>query len=134
MNKNLHPIFAQRIQQVMDENGWSMADLSRRVMLSHTSIRKWVSGVSVASGERLKRLSAVTGRPEYWFFMEPDAEGSDSEVRPRVLDEKEDALLALFNQLPEAEKLKVILHTKSVVNHLDSLKDEVSDLINELKK
>jgi HTH-type transcriptional regulator, cell division transcriptional repressor len=134
MNKNLHPIFAQRIQQVMDENGWSMADLSRRVMLSHTSIRKWVSGVSVASGERLKRLSAVTGRPEYWFFMEPGTEGSESEVRPRVLDEKEDALLALFNQLPEAEKLKVILHTKSVVNHLDSLKDEVSDLINELKK
>ena len=103
-------------------------------MLSHTSIRKWVSGVSVASGERLKRLSAVTGRPEYWFFMEPGSEGSESEIRPRVLDEKEDALLALFNQLPEAEKLKVILHTKSVVNHLDSLKDEVSDLINELKK
>ncbi|MEY6763373.1 helix-turn-helix domain-containing protein [Kluyvera ascorbata] len=134
MNKNLHPVFSQRIQQVMDENGWSMADLSRRVMLSHTSIRKWVSGVSVASGERLKRLSAVTGRPEYWFFMEPGSEGSESEIRPRVLDEKEDALLALFNQLPEAEKLKVILHTKSVVNHLDSLKDEVSDLINELKK
>lgn len=66
--------------------------------------------------------------------MEPGSEGSESEIRPRVLDEKEDALLALFNQLPEAEKLKVILHTKSVVNHLDSLKDEVSDLINELKK
>lgn len=71
MNKNLHPIFAKRIQQVLDENGWSMADLSRRVMLSHTSVRKWASGTSVASGERLKRLSAVTGRPEYWFFMEP---------------------------------------------------------------
>ncbi|EAX0635688.1 transcriptional regulator, partial [Salmonella enterica] len=28
MNKNLHPIFAKRIQQVLDENGWSMADLS----------------------------------------------------------------------------------------------------------
>ncbi|EAA4294613.1 transcriptional regulator, partial [Salmonella enterica subsp. enterica serovar Typhimurium] len=26
MNKNLHPIFAKRIQQVLDENGWSMAD------------------------------------------------------------------------------------------------------------
>ncbi|EAB5624336.1 transcriptional regulator, partial [Salmonella enterica subsp. enterica] len=38
MNKNLHPIFAKRIQQVLDENGWSMADLSRRVMLSHTSV------------------------------------------------------------------------------------------------
>ncbi|EYR75963.1 hypothetical protein I654_06835 [Salmonella enterica subsp. enterica serovar Aqua str. NVSL2001] len=90
MNKNLHPIFAKRIQQVLDENGWSMADLSRRVMLSHTSVRKWASGTSVASGERLKRLSAVTGRPEYWFFMEPgdESEGERAEPKPRVLDEK----------------------------------------------
>ena len=65
-------MFAKRVQQVMDENGWTMADLSRRVMLSHTSVRKWATGASVASGERLKRLSAATGRPEHWFFMDPD--------------------------------------------------------------
>ncbi|WDY02930.1 helix-turn-helix domain-containing protein [Salmonella enterica subsp. enterica serovar Newport] len=136
MNKNLHPIFAKRIQQVLDENGWSMADLSRRVMLSHTYVRKWASGTSVASGERLKRLSAVTGRPEYWFFMEPgdESEGERAEPKPRVLDEKEETLLSLFNQLPEAEKLRVILHTKAVLQEMDLLKNNVFDLINDLKK
>jgi len=136
MNKNLHPIFAKRIQQVMDENGWTMADLSRRVLLSHTSVRKWASGTSIASGERLKRLSAVTGRPEYWFFMEPGDEVAEahSEPRPRLLDEKEETLLSLFNQLPEAEKLRVILHTKSVLQEIDLLKNDVFDLINDLKK
>ena len=136
MNKNIHPTFAKRIQQVMDENGWTMADLSRRVMLSHTSVRKWASGISVASGERLKRLSAVTGRPEYWFFKEPGCEEDDAETeaRLRILDEKEETLLSLFNQLPEAEKLRVILHTKSVLQEMDLLKNDVFDLINDLKK
>ncbi|MEZ2586183.1 helix-turn-helix domain-containing protein [Kluyvera intermedia] len=136
MNKNLHPIFAKRIQQVMDENGWTMADLSRQVMLSHTSVRKWASGASVASGERLKRLSAVTGRPEYWFFKEPGDEGNEMEPepRPRILDEKEETLLSLFNQLPEAEKLRVILHTKTVLQEMDLLKNDVFDLIKDLKK
>ena len=105
-------------------------------MLSHTSVRKWASGTSVASGERLKRLSAVTGRPEYWFFKEPGDEGDEAELepRPRILDEKEETLLSLFNQLPEAEKLRVILHTKTVLHEMDLLKNDVFDLIKDLKK
>ena len=57
-----------------------------------------------------------------------------SEPRPRLLDEKEETLLSLFNQLPEAEKLRVILHTKSVLQEIDLLKNDVFDLINDLKK
>lgn len=135
MNKNSHPVFAKRIQQVMDENGWTMADLSRRVMLSHTSVRKWANGASVASGERLKRLSAATGRPEHWFFMDPaDEDSNSSNSVPRVLDEREETLLSLFNQLPEAEKLRLILHTKSVLHEIDHLKNDVFDIIKDLKK
>ncbi|EED3275413.1 transcriptional regulator, partial [Salmonella enterica subsp. enterica serovar Typhimurium] len=54
--------------------------------------------------------------------------------KPRVLDEKEETLLSLFNQLPEAEKLRVILHTKAVLQEMDLLKNNVFDLINDLKK
>lgn len=137
MNKTPHPVFAKRIQQVMDENGWNMAELSRRVMLSHTSVRKWAKGAAVASGDRLKRLSAVTGKPEYWFFMDPanqDDENPNHEPVPRILDEKEETLLSLFNQLPEAEKLRLILHTKTVLHEMDLLKNDVFDIINDLKK
>lgn len=122
---------------MMEENGWSMADLARRVMLSHTSVRKWANGAATASGERLKRLAAVTGRPEYWFFMEPGSEdenGEEVSTPPRVLDEREETLLSLFNQLPDAEKLRLIIHTRGVVREMDLLKNDVYDIINDLKK
>ncbi len=114
-----------------------MADLARRVMLSHTSVRKWANGAAAASGERLKRLSAATGRPEYWFFMEPGTEGDNGDelpAFPRNLDEREETLLSLFNQLPEAEKLRLIIHTRGMVKELDLLKNDVNDIINDLKK
>lgn len=97
-----------------------MADLARHVTLSHTAVRKWAIGASVASGMRLKRLCAVTGRPEYWFFMEPDvAEGKleDVATERRELDEKEEVLLSLFGQLSEKEKLHVIIHVSSIVHN-----------------
>lgn len=49
------------------------------------------------------------------------------------LDDKEQALLSLFNQLPEAEKLRLILHTKSVLHEIELLKNDVYDIINSSK-
>ena len=104
MNEINYPVFAKRIQQVMTENGWN-------------------------SGERLKRLAAATGKPEHWFFL-PIEEIDSSERSQRELDETELVMLSLFNQLPEAEKLRLILHTKGVLNDLELLKNDVYDLIN----
>ncbi|STT61094.1 Uncharacterised protein [Klebsiella pneumoniae] len=52
----------------------------------------------------------------------------------RVLDDKELVMLSLFNQLPEAEKLRLILHTKGVLQDLELLKNDVYDLIHNQKK
>ena len=49
------------------------------------------------------------------------------------LDDKEQALLSLFNQLPEAEKLRLILHTKTVLHEIELLKSDVYDIINSSK-
>ncbi|MCT9843532.1 helix-turn-helix domain-containing protein [Leclercia adecarboxylata ATCC 23216 = NBRC 102595] len=137
MNKVAHPVFAKRIKQVMTENGWNMADLAKQVMLSHTAVQNWSKGKTVASGERLKRLAAVSRKPEHWFFMDED--GDTESVVPttntrRELDEKEEALLSLFNQLPEAEKLRLILHTKTVLHEIDLLKSDVFDIIHNQQK
>lgn len=121
----------------MSEKGWNKADLAKQVMLSHTSVQNWAKGKTVASGERLKRLASVTGKPEHWFFMELDAEGNEAEAfttKNRDLDEKEEALLKLFNQLPEQEKLRLIVHTKTTLKELDLLKNDVFDIINSQKK
>ncbi|QMN72146.1 helix-turn-helix domain-containing protein [Citrobacter freundii] len=137
MNKVAHPVFAKRIKQVMTENGWNMADLAKQVMLSHTAVQNWSKGKTVASGERLKRLAAVSRKPEHWFFMDEDGDAEHGAITAsarRDLDEKEEALLSLFNQLPEAEKLRLILHTKTVLHEIDLLKSDVFDIIHNQKK
>jgi hypothetical protein len=118
----------------MTENGWNMADLAKQVMLSH-GCSKLGKGKTVASGERLKRLAAVSRKPEHWFFMDEDEEllTGTAANRVRELDEKEEALLSLFNQLPEAEKLRLILHTKGVLHEIELLKNDVFDIIQNLK-
>ncbi|EPY4717319.1 helix-turn-helix domain-containing protein [Klebsiella pneumoniae] len=137
MNEITYPVFAKRIQQVMTENGWNKSDLAKRVMLSHTAVQNWAKGKSVASGERLKRLAAATGKPEHWFFLpsdETDDEPDQTLSSKRDLDEKELMILSLFNQLPESEKLRLILHTKGVLHDIELLKNDVYDLINNQKK
>ncbi len=42
-------------------------------------------------------------------------------------------ILSLFNQLPESEKLRLILHTKGVLHDIELLKNDVYDLINNQK-
>ena len=69
--------------------------------------------------------------------MEQGEEGQNGEelpALPRVLDEREETLLSLFNQLPEAEKLRLIIHTRGVVKEMDLLKNDVYDIIHDLKK
>ena len=136
MNEITNPVFAKRIQQVMTENGWNKSDLAKKVMLSHTAVQNWAKGKSVASGERLKRLAAATGKPEHWFFLPSDISEENTIEQPaqRELDETELVMLSLFNQLPESEKLRLILHTQGVLRDIELLKSDVFDLINNVKK
>lgn len=137
MNEMTNSVFAKRIQQVMTEKGWNKSDLAKKVMLSHTAVQNWAKGKSVASGDRLKRLAAATGKPEHWFFLPSDVyeEGvSGEQSAQRQLDETELVMLSLFNQLPEAEKLRLILHTQGVLRDIELLKSDVFDLINNAKK
>lgn len=136
MNEITNPVFAKRIQQVMTENGWNKSDLAKKVMLSHTAVQNWAKGKSVASGERLKRLAAATGKPEHWFFLPADVSEDipQEQATQRQLDETELVMLSLFNQLPESEKLRLILHTQGVLRDIELLKSDVFDLINNVKK
>ncbi|MBS0852676.1 transcriptional regulator [Enterobacter sp. JGM127] len=128
-NKN----FAFRINQVLAQTGWNLSELARRVMVSPQATHQWSKGDTTARGERLKRLSAATGKPGHWFFLPPGEEPTEDELeelaRATPLDDKEQALLALFNQMPEAEKNRLIVHAKGVLKELDLLKGDVADII-----
>ncbi|EBF7359512.1 helix-turn-helix domain-containing protein [Salmonella enterica] len=131
--KEENKIFAYRIQQVLQQTGWNLSELARRVMVTPQATQQWAKGDTTARGERLKRLAAATGRPSHWFFMPPEEEPSEEELQDLQkmgkLDDKEVALLALFNQMPEAEKYRLIIHAKSVLQELDLLKGSVADII-----
>ena len=73
-----------------------MADLSRRVMLSHTSVRKWANGASVASGERLKDFQLPQAGLSIGFSWTLTMKMQTLQVVFHgVLDEKEETLLSL---------------------------------------
>lgn len=133
-NKN----FSHRIQMVLKQTGWNLSELARRVMVSPQATHQWSTGVTTARGDRLKRLAAATGKPAHWFFMPPGDEPTPEEMhelaKSHTLDDKEIALLALFNQMPEAEKYRLIVHAKSVLHDLDLLKGDVADIIKGINK
>jgi|GEM_PF-319052 len=133
MKKAPHEIFAIRLQQVRDEKGWNLSDIARRAMVTPQAVQQWAKGETAARGVRLKRLAAAVGKPEHWFFTPPDGTEEDSNLPTiRELDEKEEVLLNLFNQMPETEKLRLIMHAKATLHELDLLKSDVLNIIQDL--
>lgn len=128
-NKN----FAFRINLILQQTGWNLSELARRVLVTPQATHQWSKGDTTARGDRLKRLSAATGKPGHWFFLPAGEEPTDEELqelaRTTPLDDKEQALLALFNQMPEAEKNRLIIHAKSVLKDLDIIKGDVAEII-----
>lgn len=140
MKTGQHQNLSYRIQQLRNETGWNLSEIARRAMVSPQAVQQWAKGDTAPSGERLKRLAAASGKPEHWFFMAPDEITSASEAQISFsasrdqLDDKELTLLALFNQMPEAEKNRLIVHAKTTLKELDLLKDDVSSIIKNISK
>ncbi|MEX3022681.1 helix-turn-helix domain-containing protein [Kluyvera sp. STS39-E] len=135
MTTENNQIFAYRLNQVATEHGWNLSEIARRVGVTPQAVQKWAKGISIPRGMKLKRLAEVADKPEHWFFMPPDTDDQEVQAQlniPKKLDVTEEALLAIFNQLPESERLRLILHAKGVLKDLQSLKDDVSDLIKNL--
>ncbi|EDJ8987653.1 TPA: helix-turn-helix domain-containing protein [Salmonella enterica subsp. enterica serovar Newport] len=119
MSKELLEIFSIKVQEVMSENGWNKSDLARQLKLSHTAVRKWVNGQCLATGDRLTRLSIITGKPTHWFFTDehtgcrPPDDTANIQYTP--LSKQEQALLSIFNKLSDTDKLSLMVHAVGLV-------------------
>ncbi|EBX1067412.1 transcriptional regulator [Salmonella enterica subsp. enterica serovar Oranienburg] len=133
MNNIKHPNLVYRLKLLQDEKGWNLSDIARHAMVSPQAVQQWAKGKSLPRGQGLKRLAAAAGKAEHWFFMSPDAESqgeSHAETfSGRKLDENEQLLLSLFNQLPETEKLRLLISIKSQLEELDQLKGDVLNML-----
>lgn len=140
MKTEQHENFVRRLQLIQDQTGWNLSEIARRVAVTPQAVQQWAKGETTPRGERLKRLAAVTGKPEHWFFMpltEDEPPTDLLEIKPdgrEALSDKERALLALFNQMPEAEKNRLIVHAKTTLKELDLLKDDVMSIIQNIKE
>ncbi|EGG3069754.1 helix-turn-helix domain-containing protein [Salmonella enterica] len=114
MSKQLLEVFSIKVQQVMSERKWNKSELARRLKLSHTAISKWVNGQNLATGDRLTRLSVVTGKPPHWFFTNENSGAQPPEetrgIQYKILDQQEQALLSVFSKLNDKDKLNLIVH------------------------
>lgn len=114
MSKQLLEVFSIKVQQVMSEHKWNKSELARRLMLSHTAISKWVNGQNLATGDRLNRLSVVTGKPPHWFFTDENSstqpQSDTTGIQYKILDQQEQALLSVFSKLNDKDKLNLMVH------------------------
>ena len=114
MSKQLLEVFSIKIQQVMREHKWNKSELARRLKLSHTATSKWVNGQNLATGDRLTRLSVVTGKPPHWFFTDENSnthpQSDTTGIQYRILDQQEQALLSVFSKLNDKDKLNLMVH------------------------
>lgn len=133
MNKVKHPNLVYRLKLLQDEKSWNLSDIARHAMVSPQAVQQWAKGNSLPRGEGLKRLAAASGKAEHWFFMAPDeadpGESHSATFSHRELDDNEILLLSLFNQLPETEKLRLLISIKSQLEELDKLKGDVLSII-----
>ncbi|MEY0875218.1 LexA family transcriptional regulator [Providencia manganoxydans] len=89
MKKNQNVVSATRINQILDERGWSQSELARRIGVSPQSVQFWVSGKTAPRGANLSALSSVTGYPEHWFLM--DSVSAESVDKPTLISRREDS-------------------------------------------
>ncbi|OIV46784.1 hypothetical protein BK025_09080 [Sodalis sp. TME1] len=133
MNKT-NQISARRIAQILYERGWNKSELSRKLGVSVQAVQQWVGATSKPSGKNLTKLAEVSGKPEYWFFMEKDDNDSQVHQKPvaigRALNPRQEKLLALFEQLPESEKEHMVNLFEEKVKEYDKLLKELIALKN----
>lgn len=126
-------ISARRIAQFLHERGWNKSELSRQLGVSVQAVQQWIAATSKPSGKNLTKLVDVSGKPEYWFFMESDDANSQENHQHEAvvqLDSRQKTLLSLFDQLPEDEKNHMVNLFKEKVAYFDKLREELINIKN----
>lgn len=90
--------FATRLQEALDMNHMTAAELSRKTGISRGAISQYLSGTISAKADKVKAISQVLNVSPVWLmaFDVPTQEELDEEVK------------AVFNSLPTHLQLQAI--------------------------
>ncbi|AYL75094.1 TPA: helix-turn-helix domain-containing protein [Citrobacter freundii] len=118
--------FEERLLRALDEAGISQSELGRRVGVNSQTVSNWCNTGNFPRKEKLALFPEALGKPLYWFFLTDEEESylkATSESKT-VLNEKQAALLEIFDQLPEVEQTRFIELASNRLEELDKFMAE----------
>jgi transcriptional regulator with XRE-family HTH domain len=118
--------FEERLLRALDEAGISQSELGRRVGVNSQTVSNWCNTGNFPRKEKLVLFPEALGKPLYWFFLSDEEEAhlkATSESKT-VLNEKQAALLEVFDQLPEVEQTRFIQLASDRLEELDKFMAE----------
>ncbi len=118
--------FEERLQKAIDDAGISQSELGRRIGVNSQTVSHWCNAGIFPRKEKLALLPDALGKPLYWFFMsDEEAEQIASITASKtVLNQKQKALLDVFDQLPESEQDRFIDLAQARLTELDAFMEE----------
>lgn len=118
--------FEERLLRALEEAGISQSELGRRVGVNSQTVSNWCNTGNFPRKEKLELFPQALGKPLYWFFM-TDAEEElfkATTASKTVLNEKQKALLEVFDQLPEVEQDRFVDLASERLQELDKFMAE----------
>ncbi|EGN8490537.1 helix-turn-helix domain-containing protein [Salmonella enterica] len=114
--------FEERLQKAIDDAGISQSELGRRIGVNSQTVSHWCNAGIFPRKEKLVLLPEALGKPLYWFFMNDDEDEYLASITASktVLNQKQRALLEVFDQLPESEQDRFIDLAKTRLEELDA--------------
>lgn len=118
--------FEERLLRALNEAGISQSELGRRLGVNSQTVSNWCNSGIFPRKEKLALFPQALGKPLYWFFMSDDEEQQLASVTASktILNQKQEALLEVFDQLPEVEQQRFIDLAKTRLNELDDFMAE----------
>ncbi|ECC1584400.1 helix-turn-helix domain-containing protein [Salmonella enterica subsp. diarizonae] len=118
--------FEERLQKAIDDAGISQSELGRRIGVNSQTVSHWCNAGIFPRKEKLVLLPDALGKPLYWFFMNDDEDEYLASITASktVLNQKQRALLEVFDQLPESEQDRFIDLAKTRLEELDAFMAE----------
>lgn len=108
-----------RISRLLKEEGWSQAELARRIGVTQQTVQQWTQGKATPKPSSIDKLVEITGRPAHWFMLPPkeDEQNSDPYVLP--LGQMEIDILKTFNAFPKEDQVQMLKEMQDKKEQMD---------------
>jgi transcriptional regulator with XRE-family HTH domain len=122
-NLKSNAVVSARLNELMDQQGISKADMARIAGVSPQAVNNWFNRGDI--GKRsAQKLAQHAGISVDWILGNDDVDGPNG-IPERSLSPRERILLELFNELPASEADQLLKTLEEKKRYYDTLLDEL---------